>query len=149
MMIQFRALSYFVDMAPRLFHKIEVLSFKKMYGGTCHPKWYQQPPWLMDYTDPLVPSISTLLFQRIISICLYHSDAIQMVMHVFLFNWLFRCITIITTWRYVSCMHGVGTTSTVGILCTEKQKHFNVSRGIFTWKLPQSDIWIISKVELR
>ena len=36
-------------MAPRLFHKIQVLSFQKMYGGTCHPKWYQQPPWLMDY----------------------------------------------------------------------------------------------------
>ena len=52
MMIQFRALSYFVDMAPRLFHKIEVLSFQKMYGGTCHPKWCQQPPWLMDYCVP-------------------------------------------------------------------------------------------------
>ena len=48
-MIQFQALSYSVGMAPRLFHKIEVLSFQKMYGGTCHPKWYQQPPWLMDY----------------------------------------------------------------------------------------------------
>ena len=48
-MIQYQALSYFVDMAPRLFHKIQVLSFQKMYGGTCHPKWYQQPLWLMDY----------------------------------------------------------------------------------------------------
>ena len=47
-MMQFLALSYFVDMAPRLFHKIKVQSFQKMYGGTCHPKWYQQPPWLMD-----------------------------------------------------------------------------------------------------
>ena len=88
MMIQFRALSYFVDMAPRLFHKIEVLTFQKMYGGTCHPKWYQQPPWLMDYTwlsnklhDP-----HSLLFDIYIYTCDQH-----------LFEWIQRDVSEIKT----------------------------------------------------
>ena len=44
MMMQFQALSYSVDMAPKHFHKIDVLSFQKMYGGTCHPKMVPTNP---------------------------------------------------------------------------------------------------------
>ena len=39
--LKFLALSYFVDMAPQLFHKVEIPSFQKMYGGICHLKWYR------------------------------------------------------------------------------------------------------------
>ena len=38
---KFLALSYFFDMAPRLFQKVESLTFQKMYGGICHLKWYR------------------------------------------------------------------------------------------------------------
>ena len=38
---KFLALSYFFDMAPRLFQKVESLTFQKIYGGICHLKWYR------------------------------------------------------------------------------------------------------------
>ena len=38
---KFLAISYFFDMAPRLFQKVESLTFQKMYGGICHLKWYR------------------------------------------------------------------------------------------------------------
>ena len=39
--IKICGLSYFFDMAPIIFHKVEVPTFQKMYGGTCHLKWYR------------------------------------------------------------------------------------------------------------
>ena len=38
---KFLALSYFFDMPPRLFQKVESLTFQKIYGGICHLKWYR------------------------------------------------------------------------------------------------------------
>ena len=38
---KFLALSYFFDMAPILFQKVESLTFQKMFGGICHLKWYR------------------------------------------------------------------------------------------------------------
>ena len=38
---KFLALSYFFDMAPILFQKVESLTIQKMYGGICHLKWYR------------------------------------------------------------------------------------------------------------
>ena len=43
---KFLAFSYFFDMAPRLFQKVESLTFQKMYGGICHLKWYRWPNFM-------------------------------------------------------------------------------------------------------
>ena len=50
---KFLALSYFFDMAPKLFQKVESLTFQKMYGGICHLKWYRWPNF-MDLAHGLV-----------------------------------------------------------------------------------------------
>ena len=38
---KFLALSYFFDMAPILFQKVESLTFQIICGGICHLKWYR------------------------------------------------------------------------------------------------------------
>ena len=50
---KFRALSYFFEMAPRLFQKVESLPFQKMYGGICHLKWYRRTNF-MDLAHGLI-----------------------------------------------------------------------------------------------
>ena len=52
---KFLALSYFFDMAPRLFQIVENLPFQKMYGGICHLKWYRLTNF-MDLAHGLIMS---------------------------------------------------------------------------------------------
>ena len=59
---KFLALSYFFDMAPRLFQKVESLTFEKMYGGICHLKWYRWTNF-MDLAHGLIASIERPLWQ--------------------------------------------------------------------------------------
>ena len=62
---KFLALSYFFDMAPRLFQKVESLTFQKMYGGICHLKWYRWANF-MDLAHGLQKRIACYRQQQVI-----------------------------------------------------------------------------------